>query len=396
MKRKGAWLILSLLIAATAAATYTYMQRQSPHEAHLIGVSGTIEVTDAEVSFKIAGRVEARLVSEGELVQAGQLVARLDSMDLAQEVALRRAEVQVAQAALAELEAGSRPEEIAQAAAAVSKAQAWLAELLAGSRPQDVAAAQATVQRQQADTDRLRGDYERAASLYQRNLIAAQEYAAARAAYAVAQRSLQEALAHLQLVVEGPRKEQIDQARAALMEARERYALIKKGPRRETIDQARARLEQANAALALAETRLSYATLLSPLSGVVLSQNVERGEYVAPGTPVVTVGDLEHAWLRAYINETDLGRVKLGQRARVTTDTYPGKVYEGRLSFIASQAEFTPKNVQTAQERVKLVYRIKVDIPNPHMELKPGMPADAEILLDQMEGSRVGEARDHK
>ncbi len=396
MKRKGAWLILSLPIAATAAATYTYMQRQSPHEAHLICVSGTIEVTDAEVGFKIAGRVEARLVSEGELVQAGQLVARLDSMDLAQEVALRRAEVQVAQAALAELEAGSRPEEIAQAAAAVSKAQAWLAELLAGSRPQDVAAAQATVQRQQADADRLRGDYERAASLYQRNLIAAQEYAAARAAYAVAQRSLQEALAHLQLVVEGPRKEQIDQARAALMEARERYALIKKGPRQETIDQARARLEQANAALALAKTRLSYATLLSPLSGVVLSQNVERGEYVAPGTPVVTVGDLEHVWLRAYINETDLGRIKLGQRARVTTDTYPGKVYEGRLSFIASQAEFTPKNVQTAQERVKLVYRIKVDIPNPQMELKPGMPADAEILLDQMEGSRVGEARDHK
>ena len=113
----------------------------------------------------------------------------------------------------------------------------------------------------------------------------------------------------------------------------------------------------------------------------MLSENVETGEYVAPGTPVVTVGDLENVWLRAYVQETDLGRVKVGQRVLVTTDTYPGKAYEGRVSFVASKAEFTPKNVQTQQERVKLVYRVKVDIPNPGMELKPGMPADAEILL---------------
>ena len=102
--------------------------------------------------------------------------------------------------------------------------------------------------------------------------------------------------------------------------------------------------------------------------------------YAAPGTPVVTVGDLVNLWLRAYISETDLGRVKVGQRVWVTTDTYPGKRYDGRVSFIASQAEFTPKNVQTEKERVKLVYRIKIDIQNPNMELKPGMPADAVIL----------------
>jgi len=101
--------------------------------------------------------------------------------------------------------------------------------------------------------------------------------------------------------------------------------------------------------------------------------------YAAPGTPVVTVGDLVNLWLRAYIGETDLGRVKVGQRVRVTTDTYLGKRYDGRVSFIASQAEFTPKNVQTEKERVKLVYRIKIDIQNPNMELKPGMPADAVI-----------------
>jgi HlyD family secretion protein len=149
------------------------------------------------------------------------------------------------------------------------------------------------------------------------------------------------------------------------------------------IDQARGKLHEAQSALDLARVQLGYATLLSPISGVVLSENIESGEFVQPGTPVVTIGDIENVWLRVYINETDLGRVKLGQKAKIVTDTYPGKFYEGRVSFISSEAEFTPKNVQTQEERVKLVYRMKIDIHNPEMELKPGMPADAWISLNQ-------------
>jgi HlyD family secretion protein len=144
---------------------------------------------------------------------------------------------------------------------------------------------------------------------------------------------------------------------------------------------AEARVKEADAGFALARTRLDYATLKSPVNGVVLSEHVEAGEYVVPGTPVVTIGDLRNAWLRAYIGETDLGRVKLGQSVRIRTDTYPGKTYEGRVSFVASEAEFTPRTVQTPKERVKLVYRIKVDMANDAMELKPGMPADAEIVV---------------
>jgi HlyD family secretion protein len=140
----------------------------------------------------------------------------------------------------------------------------------------------------------------------------------------------------------------------------------------------------------VAETRLSYTTVIAPIGGVVLSENLEAGMYAAPGTPVVTVGDLVNLWLRAYISETDLGRVKLGQRVWVTTDTYPGKRYDGRVSFIASQAEFTPKNVQTEKERVKLVYRVKIDIQNPNMELKPGMPADAVILTGPDTNTQAG------
>jgi HlyD family secretion protein len=120
----------------------------------------------------------------------------------------------------------------------------------------------------------------------------------------------------------------------------------------------------------------------SPLLGLVLSNSAEPGEYVAAGMPIVTVGDIKNVWLRAYVDETDLGRTKVGQRVRITTDTYPRRVYEGRISFIASEAEFTPRNVQTKKERVKLVYRVKVGVRNPKMELKAGMPADAEIVVD--------------
>jgi HlyD family secretion protein len=131
----------------------------------------------------------------------------------------------------------------------------------------------------------------------------------------------------------------------------------------------------------VAESHLSYATLSSPVAGVVLSKNIEPGEFVAAGTPIVTVGNLQDMWLRAYIPGPDLGLVKLGQPVAVRTDSYPGKTYQGHVSFISSEAEFTPKTVQTNRERVKLVYRIKITIDNPNQELKPGMPADAEISI---------------
>ncbi len=377
-KKKRIILLAALIIAAVAI--YKVVQIRTQTDPDGIRVSGNIEITDAEVSFKIPGRVEKRLVSEGERVKAGQVIALLDQAELLQEVAIRRAEEQAGRASLAELEAGSRTEEIAQAEAGVQKAQARLDALLAGSRPQEVAVAAAAVEKAQADRDRLKADYERQKQLYEKDVISAREFEASRTAHEVAAGKLQEDAERLKLIREGPRREEIDQARAALNEVRERYALVKKGPRRETIDQARARLKQIQEAVVMASTRLGYATLVSPLAGVVLSENVEAGEYVAPGTPIVTVGDLENVWLRAYINETDLGRVKIGQKVRVTTDTYPGKAYEGSISFISSQAEFTPKNVQTEKERVKLVYRVKVDFANPTMELKAGMPADAVIM----------------
>lgn len=381
MKNRKRMLILLPVIAALALLSYRFYAQSQAADPNLIRVSGNIEVTDAEVSFKLPGRVSQRLVNEGERVEKGQIVATLDTADLEQEGALREAEWRAASAGLAELEAGSRPEEIAQSEAAVDRAKARLAELEAGSRSQEIAAAQATVNSAQAELERTRADYERQRALLDQDVISDREFEASEAGFRVATARHKESLERFGLVRAGPRTEEIAQARTALREIEERLALVRIGPRAETIAQARARLEQAAAAVELAKVRMGYASISSPLTGIVLSENVEPGEYVSPGTPVVTMGDLVNVWLRAYIDETDLGRVRVGQPVEVTADTYPGKIYEGRITFISSQAEFTPKTVQTDKERVKLVYRVKIDITNPDMELKPGMPADGHIRL---------------
>lgn len=333
MKKKLLLAVVFLLVVATIVMIFFRFGNRDQGRA--LRVSGNIEVTSVELSFKIPGRVQDRLVDEGETVKTGQVVARLDPEDLQHETDGRRAEVQAARAALTELETGYRREEIAQADAALRRIS--------------------------ADAERLRVDFARQQQLYKKEVISARDFDASRAAYEASQ--------------------------ASVREARERLNLLRSGPRKETIDQASARLSGAEAALALSETRLGYAELRSSTSGLVLSKNIEPGEQVTAGTPVVTVGMMDEVWLRAYISETDLGRARVGQKATVTTDSWPGKKYQGLVSFISQEAEFTPKSVQTAKERVKLVYRIKITVPNPNGELKPGMPADAEIEIKPAKGT---------
>ena len=376
-------LIVLAVLASGGGAAYWYLNRDRDHPDGNVRISGNIEATEAQVAFKIAGGVVERLFDEGQKVGKDQPVAKLDTSDLECNVDLRRAEVKVAEAALAELKAGSRPQEIEASRAAVEKASHALRDLEAGARQQEINAAEAAVAGAEADRVRAESDFRRNVALYQRKAISAEDYDASRATLNVTQERHRQAVAQLRLLEEGSRKEQIAQGRSALAQAEAQYDLVKAGPRQEVIDQAKARLEQAQAALRFAEVQLSYAVVRSPLSGVVLSKNIEPGEYVAPGTPVVTVGDLVNVWLRGYIQESDKGRVKFGQTAWVTTDAYPGKKYKGRVSFIAQEAEFTPKSVQTQKERVKLVYRVKIDITNPDEELNPGMPADAVIETGQ-------------
>jgi HlyD family secretion protein len=325
-------IILPILIILAIGGYFGYTRYADTHRppTDRLSLSGNIEVTEAEISFKIPGRVERRFVDEGDSVKLGQPIAELDSLELRDQAAVYRAQVAAAQQNLAELEHGSRPEEIRQGEANLAMTK--------------------------ADELRLRVDRQRYTALHDKDLVSTQLYEAAVTAHEV--------------------------ALAKVKDAEQRLDLLKQGPRTEKVAQARAQLDAAREQLAMSQTRLGYVNISSPVTGTVLAKNTEPGEYVSAGTPIVTVAALDNVWLRAYVGETDLGKVKLGQRACVFTDTFPGKAYDGRVSFISSQAEFTPKTVQTPKERVKLVYRIKIDIANPNQELKPGMPADAEIRLN--------------
>jgi HlyD family secretion protein len=345
--------------------------------------------------LKIGGRVVERTVDEGDLVEPGKKIAVLENEDLKKDVAVKTAAERAAKAAWEEVHNGSREEEIKAARAAQEKAAQFDLELQNGSRPQEIEAAEATLQSAQAERNRLADELDRAKKLFFENKILSEEdYKRQETAFRVADARWREARERATLVKLGPRDEQKRQAKAALDQAKWQCRLVEAGARREVREQMQARLDEAKAALELAKTRLSYSEAFAPplppapwespepRKWVVLSKNTEPGEYVSPGTPVVTLGDLAKPWLRAYVDAENYDKVKYGQRARVFSNLMPRKSFEGRVGFIASEAEFTPKNVQTEKERTKLVYRIKIYVDNPKLELKRGMPADAEIVLD--------------
>lgn len=394
--KKNRWIPLIIILIAGGVLLYYYFLQNQGGGGTEIAVSGNIEVTTVDVSFKIPGKIERLAVEEGDEIKEGHLIASLEHRDLLSQKARAEAVWEAAKSRIPalqkniELQDRATLQEISQAEAAVEAAHAKLQQFLAGSRPQEIQAAKATLEQARADTVKRKADMERAEKLYQSNFISAQEWDSAKNAYEVAAASQKRAEENYALVVEGPRQEEIaaaraqwEQAQAALKLAKARRIQVE--VLRKEMVTAQAQVREAAAAIEVIDTQIGYSKLSAPLSGVVLVKNTEPGEFVVPGGAVVTLGDVEKPWLKAFIAEGDLGKVKLGQKVSVTTDSYPGKVYPGKITFISSEAEFTPKNVQTAKERVKLVYRIKVSLGNPHRELKPGMPADGQIQLKSAE-----------
>ncbi|MCM2284821.1 MAG: efflux RND transporter periplasmic adaptor subunit [Desulfobacula sp.] len=393
MKKKQILIILLLLILAGTLTFFIAFKGKT--DPGTLRVSGNIEATDAELGFKIAGRLEECLVDEGDTVSKGTVLARLENRDQKIAMALAESNLDRAASVLAELMAGSRPQEIDLSAARVLQARQALLELTRGSRAQeietavsDLNTALASEKSAMAQLTQAKEDVDRFSSLLKQQTVSQRDFDLYRTQYEVAQNKAEEAGARvnaarqaLSLRKEGPRIEQIEKAKAALAQAEAEYALTKAGPRQEKIDQAKAMVDEAEEKLNQAKQQLSYAELFAPMDGVILSRSAEPGEFLNPSTPVLILGDLAHPWLRAYVNETDLGRIKLKDKVKVFTDSFPGKPYEGTLSFISSQAEFTPKSVQTFEERVKLMFRIKIELANPDHELKPGMPADAVISI---------------
>jgi HlyD family secretion protein len=390
--KKRLRIIIPIAVIALAAIAWNHFFKAKDGSGQ-IRLSGNIDVTQVDLAFKVPGRLSQRLVDEGDRVGQGQRLAVLDDTDQQLQWQKASADVDYASSVLAELSAGSRPEEIKRAQARVNQARFALNELQSGSRLQEIAEAEADLHRAVADErtalsqlELARAEFARYEAVFKDGGISrqafdtyrAQRTAAQNAAAAAASRR-QAAGQRLSMRREGSRREQVSQARAALDQAEADYALIKSGPRQEAIDQARARKTAAQASLAIAHQQLAETELFCAFDGVVLSTSAEPGAYLNPGTTVLTVADIQGVWLRAFIDETDLGRIRLDQPAEVTIDAYPDRRWKGRIGFISSQAEFTPRSVQTFEERTNLVYRIKVHLDNPDGVLKPGMPADAVI-----------------
>ena len=318
MKKRIIFLAVVMILGAGAWAAYSLLFEHGGPTNSLL-VSGDIEAHESVLSFKtVQSRIVELPFDEGQWVNAGTLLARLEDHDYRQQVV------------------------VDEAALLVQQRQLALAL-------RNLEAAKRTVASDQADLWEKTIDDQRDQQLWQSNVVSSQT---------------REDLSG--------RKKRVEF---------EPFCFYLSAWEEDKYTVAQANIKNAQESLKLARIILGYTTLYAPFSGVILVRNAELGEDMQPGTPVFTLADLDHVWLRAYVNETDIGRVRFGQAALITTDSYPGHKYVGRISMISENAEFTPKSVETHAERVTLVYRIRIDIENQSHELKPGMPADATIEL---------------
>lgn len=325
MKRASVAAIAVLLVAGAA---YQLLVPRSAAER--LPASGTVEATDAALGFQLPGRIATIRVNEGDRVKVGDTLATLDRHELTARSEQARAQVAAALATLAEMERGSRTEELAQARAVDSAAAARL-----------------------ADAER---DVTRVTQLLTGG--------------AASQEAMDKARLNLEVV------------RSQREQAAQQLRMVQTGPRAERIAAQRAVVASAEATARQVVAQIAHTVIVAPFEGVVTVRQRQPGEIVAPGSPVVTIANFADRWVRIYVSEARLGAVAIGAPATITTDTYKGREYTGTVSFIAGEAEFTPRNVQTTEERVKLVYAVKVRITGDSaLALKPGMPADVVLQV---------------
>lgn len=329
---RGLWLVVIVVTVACADDTPDNMLR----------VSGHVEATEVHVAAEVGGRILELRVDEGNRLNRGDVIATLDTRDTELQIQRARADRDAAVAQLRLLEAGSRVEDIRQAEAQVDAAEA------------EAMAIQADLKAAQLDLDR---------------------FEALLKANAGSQKQRDDAKGRADMT-----RERVRSAEERVRAARETVVRLKSGARPEEIAAARARVSASDAQIAVLQKALGDAQIVAPVAGVVTQKLVDAGEIVMRGTPLVVVTDLDNAWANLFVPEPVVPRVKLGQPAKVVTDA-GGEGLTGKVTFISPKAEFTPRNVQTAEERSKLVYRIKVIVDNRAGVLKPGMPVDAELAL---------------
>jgi membrane fusion protein YbhG len=416
-------LVLAGAAALVLLAWAGWQIREQRAAAGRVTGSGSIEATQVDVTPKVAGRVIKLLVKEGDRVRAGQILAELEPKEASAQVAQARsavaqaqASVTLAQQAVTVQEQVTRAQvaqaqaQVTMAAARVPQAETALAIEERTAR-QAVSAAQAQVNSAQAQTGsarsavvKARADLGRLKALYAQGAVSADQVDAAQAAYdsaAAQDRSAAEAVAQARAnlasaqaglmqteiqrkAVEAARAN-VAQAEAGLRNAQAGNTII--AQRQQDLAAARAALTQARANLRYLQLIAGHDTVLAPQDGVIQTKNVEVGEVVPAGAALYTLLNPRDMWVRIYVREDQVGRVKIGQAARVTVDTLPGKVFPGRVTVINTQPEFTTVNVQTREDRVKLVFGVKIRLDNRDRGLEPGMPASAEIVLNDQNDS---------
>jgi len=323
--------ILVLLVGGLAAVLWFWRHREPGTAEEQLVLFGNVDIRQVQLAFNGNERIAALLAEEGDRVNAGQLLARLDTQRLEPKAASREAQVRAQSEVVARLEAGNRPEEVRKAKADLEAAR--------------------------ADLENAELTYKRIIQLTTQGVDTAQRKDDARAT--------------------------LDVAKARETAAKEAYDLMVVGPRKEDIAAARATLQAYEADLALARRELADAQLYAPTNGVIRNRILEPGDMASPQKPVFTLALDDPVWVRAYVSETDLGKIRTGIKAEVTTDSFPGKRYPAWIGFISPTAEFTPKTVETTEVRAKLVYEVRAFVPNPWGELRLGMPAVVTVPLNQ-------------
>jgi HlyD family secretion protein len=385
VKKKLVLLGVLLLLVGVGSLVFWGQYRQRSADLYY---SGTLESTQSNLSFQVSGKVKQVNLDEGQSVKAGQCIAELEPEEFLARLDQARANMNQAVENRKLLEVNleiyqnTLPADVSRAESAVKVAAALLAEQERGNRSQEVERARLSFQEAEITLDDARKDKRRFDDLFRSGYVAEIERDGAALKYESAAKSRQRAAEAYDMAKEGFRKESIDAARARLSEAQAALLLSKGNLKKieaaqSDIQAAIARIQSAASALELAEIQLGYTRLLSPFDAMLTSRNVEPGEVVTPGREVISLADLSRIDLKVFVDETQIGKVRPGQKAEVKIDTYPDKKYGGFVSYISPEGEFTPKIIQTRKERVKLVYLVKISLTNPDMELKSGMPADA-------------------
>jgi HlyD family secretion protein len=371
-------LIGAAVLSLAAAGAWKYLSNRGPSDRLVL--SGTVEADEINVGSQVSGRIAEVLVREGQEVKLGQPIVRFESYDLDAKRADAQGAVAQAQANLDRALNGSRPEEIAEARAQAEAA--WMNYEMArnGPRQQEIASAREEVKAAEADYEVTKVSLERIERLTRDGIASRQDYDNAKAAFDRARARRDSLRQRLDLLLAGTRSEEVARADREFKQAAARRRLVERGTRKEDIAAAQAQLERARAALQVIETQAGELEVKAPADAVVEVLQVRPGDLINPGSPVATLVEVDRLWVRVYVPEPEMGHAQPGQEVSVKVDSFPRESFGGRVEHVSSRGEFTPRNVQTREERAHQVFALRVRLDNSSRRLRAGMAADVTIL----------------